>query len=141
MKRRSEHPGFTLTESVIAIVILSVAVPSMLWAVRQEHKSRVTPVMASKARWLATEKLEDLIADRHSTTRGYSYLTTGNYPSESPVSGFAGFTRSVALSETTADLVTAGTGYMKVTVTVGWTDGTGTPRTLALATVITDYTP
>lgn len=141
MTRHTTRRGFTLAEAVIAVVILAISVPSMLWAVRQEHKARVQPVMASKARWLATEKLEDIIADRHSTTRGYTYLTTSNYAAESPVSGFTGFTRSVAIAETAADLASAGTGYKKVTVTVGWTDGTGAARTLALATVITDYTP
>src|ERR1043165_5168889 len=102
--------GFTLIESIAAIIILTIAVPPLLWAIRQGHFQRVNPMMASKARWLATEKLEDIIADRHSTTRGYTYLTVGNYSTESPVSGFTGFTRSVSFTETGPDLVTAGTG-------------------------------
>lgn len=139
--RTRRRRGFTLTESVIAVVILGIAVPSMMWSIRQEHRARVSPLMASKARWLATEKLEDIIADRHSATRGYAYVVAGNYAAESSISGFPGFTRSVAIAETGADLVSAGTGYKKVTVTVGYTDGTGAARTLALATVLTDYTP
>jgi len=141
MRRTRQHHrrGFTLIESIAAVVILTVAIPPMLWAIRQGHTQRVNPMMASKARWLATSKLEDIIADRHSTTRGYTYLIAANYPAENPVSGFPGFTRSVAFSETAANLSSVGTGYMRVTVTVGWTDSTGTARSLAIATIITDY--
>jgi prepilin-type N-terminal cleavage/methylation domain-containing protein len=131
--------GFTLIEAAAAIVILSIAIPPMLWSVRQSHIQRVNPMMASKARWLATEKLEDIIADRHSSTRGYTYLINGNYPAETPVSGFTGFSRSVAFTETTANLVSAGTGYKRATVTVSWTDATSTVRSLALGTIITEY--
>ncbi len=138
---RKRPRAFTVTESVIAIVILSVAIPPMLWAIRQQQHDRVSPILASRARWLASEKLEDIIADRHSTTRGYSYLTSTHYPAESSITGFAGFTRSVAFNETTANLSTAGAGFMKTTVTVGWTDPGGVARSLSLATVITDYTP
>lgn len=131
--------GFTLIETIAAIVILTIAIPPMLWSIRQAQVQRVNPVQVSKARWLATERLEDIIADRHSTTRGYGYLITGNYPSEVPIAGFASFSRSVSINETAADLVTAGTGYKKATVTVNWTDATSTLRSLQLSTVITDY--
>ncbi|MBX3356891.1 MAG: prepilin-type N-terminal cleavage/methylation domain-containing protein [Phycisphaeraceae bacterium] len=138
-RRSPARRGFTLIEAIASMVILGIALPPMLWAVRQEHRNRISPLYASKARWLATEKLEDIIADRHSTTRGYAYLTAGNYPAEATISGYPGFSRSVALVETGPDLATAGTGYMKVTVSVTWTDSTGTSRTLPVSTVLTDY--
>lgn len=137
--RRSR--GFTLIEMILAIVVISVAFPPMLWAIQGAQATRVAPVLFSRARWLASEKLEDVIADRHAATRGYSYVLTGNYPAEAPVSGFTGFTRSVAVVETGPKFVVGGTGYKTVTVTVGWTDGRGTPQTLALSTVLTNYTP
>lgn len=136
---RLRRTGFTLIETIIAVVVLSIAVPSMLWSIQAAHKQRIDPMRTSKARWLAQEKLEDIIADRHSTTRGYSYVITGNYPAETPVSGYAAFNRSVTVSETAADLVSAGTGYKKATVTVTWNDSKGQSRSLALATVVTDY--
>lgn len=139
--RRFRRRGFTLIEAVAAIVILGIAVPPCLWAIRQAQIHRVSAMLPSKARWLAIEKLEDIIADRHSTTRGFTYLTGANYPNESSIAGSPGFTRSVSFTQTKADLTTAGTGYMKTTVTVGWTDTTGTARSLAISTVITDYTP
>lgn len=133
--------GFTLIETIVAVVVLSVAVPSMLWAIQDAQRSRVSPVMTSRARWLAMEKLEDALADRASSARGYAYVLTGNYPAEASVAGFAGFSRSVAVAETGPGFVAGGTGYKTVTVSVGWTDGRGVARTLALSTVLTDYTP
>lgn len=140
MKHHARH-GFTIIEAVAAVVLIGVALPPMLWALRQEHRNRVRPVLTAEAGWLAVERLEDIIADRHSTTRGYAYVVAANYPAEIPVAGFPGFSRAVAISETGPDLVSAGTGYKKATVTVTWTDGTGTSRTTSLATIVTDYTP
>ncbi len=138
---RHSHAGFTLIEAIIAMVILSIAVPSMLIAVRAAHEKRFRPVLASRARWLAAEKLEDVIADRHSTTRGFAYLTSSHYAAEQSIAGYPGFTRSVAFVQTGSDLVTAGAGYITVTVTVSWTDTGAASRSLALSTVLTDYTP
>ena len=138
-RRTLNRRGFTLIEAVSAIVILTIALPPMLWAIRDSHARRVNPMMSSKARWLASEKLEDIIADRHSTTRGYAYLNAGNYAAENPVFGFPGFTRTVSFSETVADLATPGAGYMRATATVGWTDATGVSRSLSLSSVITEY--
>jgi len=128
-----------MVEAIAAIVVLAIAIPPTMWAIREAHVQRVNPRMASTARWLAVEKIEDTIADRHSTTRGYGYVVNANYAAESPVTGFTGFTRSVSVTETGADLASAGTGYKRVTVTVGWTDATSTSRTLTLTTVVTDY--
>jgi prepilin-type N-terminal cleavage/methylation domain-containing protein len=137
----SRRRSFTLIESIAAVVILSIAVPAMLWSLHEAHAQRATPVMTSTARWLAMEKLEDVIADRHSSTRGYDYLVLGNYPAELPVSGFTGYLRMVTFNETEADLTTAGTGYMTVTVSIGWYDSAGDARTLSLSTVLTEYDP
>lgn len=133
--------GFTLIESVAAIVILAIAIPPLMWAMRDATVQRANPVLASRARWLAVERLEEVIADRHSTTRGYAYLLAGNYPDESPVTGFTGFDRTVDFTETGADLATPGSGYMTVTVTVTWNDGDGDAQSLAVSTVLTEYTP
>lgn len=139
MTSHRSSSAFTLIEAIIAIVILSVAMPPMLWAIRDSQTARVSPILTSRARWLATERLEDIIADRHSTTRGYSYVVSGNYPAEATITGFPGYTRSVAITETGAALATGGTGYKLVTVTVSWTDGRAQSQSLALSTVVTDY--
>jgi prepilin-type N-terminal cleavage/methylation domain-containing protein len=136
---QSHRRGFTLIETIAALLILSIAIPPMLFAIRDAHVQRVNPHLVSTARWLATEKLEDVIADRHSATRGYDHLIPGNYPAEPAVTGYPQFGRSVTLTETQADLSTAGNGYMTVTVTVSWTDATATSRSLVVSTVLTEY--
>jgi Tfp pilus assembly protein PilV len=133
--------GFTLIEAVIVIVLLGVGIPPVMMAIRDATQRRVDAVMQTRARWLAAERLEDILADRHSSTRGWSWITTGNYPAESSVTGYPGFTRSVSIVETGASLSGAGTGYRTVTVTVSWTDGQGRAQSLSLGTVVTDYTP
>lgn len=136
---RRRSTGFTLIEAIIAIVLLSISVPPMVWSLRQAHVQRVNPMMASQARWLATERLEDVIADRHSTLRGYDWVINANYAAEASVTGFPAFARSVNIVERAANLVSAGTGYKRITVTVSWTDATGVARNLAVATVVTEY--
>ncbi len=139
--------GFTLLETVSAIVILSVAVPPMLWAVTQAQRQRMNPLFASKARWLAVEKLEDIIADRHAPVRGYDYLIPGNYPDEnSPaITDYPGFDRKVIFpAETKADLSTTTPdplGYQIVTVKVTWTTSNGETAALTISTVLTEYDP
>ena len=133
--------GVTLIEAVAAIVIASIAIPPMLWALRGVHAARADLILTTRARWLAGEKLEDIIADRHAAARGFAYITTGNYPSEPGVSGFSNFSRSVSITETGASLVGAGTGYKEVAVTVAWIDGHSQPRSLSLRTILTSYTP
>ncbi len=140
--------GFTLIETIVAIVILAVAVPPMLWAVTESQRMRMNPMMASKARWLAVERIEDVIADRNSTTlKGYNWVVNLNdYVVENPgdITGYPGFSRQVALLETKADLSTTAPpplGYLTVTVTVGWVNAKGNNQTLDISTVLTEYTP
>ncbi len=139
--------GFTLIETIAAIIILAVAVPPMLWAVTESQRMRMNPLMASKARWLAVERIEDVIADRHSkTAKGYNWVVnTNDYVVENPgdITGYPGFKREVGLTETGADLGAplVGGGYLTVTVTVEWVDAKGDTKTLDISTVLTDYTP
>ena len=129
---RRTRRGFTLIEGVTAVVIIGTAMPPMMNA-----------VLASRARWLTCEKLEDVIADRHSTTRGYAYLIASNYPAEASITSFPGFTRSVTLLETSSNLTTptVGGGFMKVTVSASYSDASQVARTVSLSTVVTNYTP
>ena len=141
-RTRPSPRGFTLIEAITAIVVLAVAIPGMFWGIRDAQMRRVDPIQTSKARWLASEKLEDIIADRHSSTRGYAYVLSGNYPSEATVSGYTGFSRAVSITESGASLVAgSGTGYKRITVSVSFKDGRNITRTLSLSTVVTDYAP
>lgn len=136
---RHARQGFTLIEAIAAVVILGVAIPPMLWAVQEAQAHRLTPLMVTTARWLAAEKLEDVIADRFSPTRGYDYVIAANYPAEAAVASFPAFRRTVTIAETGADLVSPGTGYKTVTVQLTWTDAMRVSRTFTLKTVLTKY--
>ena len=131
--------GFTLIEAIAAVVVIGIAIPPMLWALSVSHAHRASQVLASRARWLAVEKIEDIIADRHSGSRGYPYVVQANYPAEPAVPGFEQFARSVSIQETGPDLASAGAGYKVVVCTVSYTDPTGRPVSLPISTVLTEY--
>jgi hypothetical protein len=134
------HPrrATTLVEAIACVVILAVAVPPMLLALRAGSLRRVAPIQAGIARWLIQERLEDIIADRHSTARGFPFLIPANYPDEPAIPGFPGFSRATSIADTGPDLASAGTGYKRLTVTVTWTDPTGQARTLQATTAVAD---
>ncbi len=133
--------AFTLIELLIAVVVLAVATPPLVLALSDASVRRASRTLDERARWLAAERLEEIIADRHSAARGYSYVTSGNYPAQSSISGFPGFSRSVSVTTTGANFAVGGTGYKTVTVTVNWTDPSGGAKSFALSSVVTDYTP
>ncbi|MCW5766242.1 MAG: hypothetical protein KIT68_09740 [Phycisphaeraceae bacterium] len=131
--------GLSLVEAAAALVVLAVAAPASLIAISDASVRRSAGVLAARARCLAVEKLEDVIADRHSATRGWSYIVGANYAPESPVDGFAGFSRTVAVQETGASLTGGGAGFKTVTVTVRWTDPRSGDQRTVLSTILTDY--
>lgn len=135
---RAFRPGLTLIEAVATVVIIAIAAPAVMWAMARGHDLRIGPVMVNRARFLAAERLEEVLADRFNTARGYTYVQTSNYTAENAVTGFAGLSRTTSVSETGASLSGSGTGYKTVTVTVGWFDRRGA-RSLKLSTVVTDY--
>lgn len=117
MNRRSGEQGFTLPEVVLILVIAAVAVLplAMLFAnssIRSGEAHSAT-VMAE----LAQAKMEEIAADKNSPSRGFSYLVSGNYPAESPVTAFPGYSRSVAFA---ADSVYDGVTFRTVSVTVSF---------------------
>src|SRR4051812_2089896 len=85
--------GLTLLEVVATIVILGIAAPALLMTVRDATVRRASVQQQTVARWLICEKLEDIIADRHSTTRGWTYIAAANYPAETTVNGFTAYSR------------------------------------------------
>jgi Tfp pilus assembly protein PilV len=116
MSALKRHPaGFTLIEIVLIIVIAAIAVLplSMLFANTSIRSSDARN--ATMAAQLAQAKMEELTADKNSPARGFSYLISGNYPAESPVTAFPGYSRAVAFApDSTYDGVT----FRTVTVTV-----------------------
>jgi len=137
----SRTRAFTLIEAIIAMVVIGVTMPAMLWALGQANLDRVSPIQASTAKWLAMEKLEDVIADRSDPSRGYGYIISSNYPNEAKIPNFPGYTRQVTIVETDALFTAGGVGVKTIAVTVKWAHGNGQPHTISLRTVVTDLTP
>lgn len=113
----SDQRGFTLPEVVLVLVIAAVAVLplGMLFAnssIRSGEAHNAT-VMAE----LAEAKMEEIAADKNSPSRGFSYLVGSNYPAESPVAAFPGYSRSVSFAP---DSVYDGVTFRTVSVTVAF---------------------
>lgn len=136
---RRVRSAFSLVELIAASVVLVVAVAPMFLALREAQLERAEAVLATQARFLAEERLEDIIADRHSASRGWSYLVSANYGPEWPVDDWPAFRRTTTLSETGADLVSPGTGFMVVSVEVSWDSPRHGERSLTVTTVLTEY--
>lgn len=139
--RRFRRRGFTIVEAICAITIMAVALPASLWMIRGATQRRVDPILAARARWLVVERMEQVLMDRHNSSRGYAYIDGSNYASEASVSGFSNMSRAVSVVETGPNLSSAGTGYKRVMVTVSFRDGRNILRTMGMSTVVTDYTP
>jgi Tfp pilus assembly protein PilV len=107
--------GFTLVEVVLILVIAAVSLLplSMLFATTSIRSGDAHN--ATVAAQLAEAKMEEIAADKNSPTRGFSYLTAGNYPAENPVPAFPAYSRSVAFAP---DSVYDGVTFRTVSVTV-----------------------
>lgn len=113
--RHGNTAGFTLFELVLVIVLLGTATLPLVTQFVETGRHAADGQSAASAVLLARERLEEAAADRDAPGRGYAWITTANYPAESPVAGFPGYTRTTAVSgDSTYDSVT----YKVVTVTV-----------------------
>jgi len=120
----------------MAMVILSIAMPPMIGAFIDASHQSIKPSFATVASFLATERMEEIIARRYRDNTGYDAIeTTINFPAENPVPNipvesllppkFSFFSRSVTVTFTDAALVAVGSdlGYKKVRVSVTWNNG------------------
>ena len=122
---RIRHRGTTIIELVMAIVILGVGLPPLMMAFAESARQSIEPVNATIASFLATERMENVIARRYKNSAGYDAVTAANFPAEIPVAGFTGFNRTVTFAELDSALNASGAplGYRLVTVTVTWNGG------------------
>ena len=120
--RRGKLRAMTIIEVVTATVILSVGLPPLIKAFADSSNQSHLPVNSTIASFLATERMEQVVARRYRNNTGYAALIAANFPAESPVTGFPRFSRTVTISEVTNALSPSGTavGYRKVRVTVTW---------------------
>jgi len=107
--------GFTLIELVLVIVIAGVALFPIAMMFASATANSPQPELVTQAVFLAQDRMENVLGDFHAPSRGYPYISTSNYPAETAISGFPGFTRSVFVS---ADSTFDGVTFKEVTVTV-----------------------
>jgi len=122
---KGKRGATTIIEVVMAIVILSIALPPLISSFVDASKQSILPANSAIASFLVTERMEEIIARRYRATDGYAAVSTANYPNETPVTGFPRFNRSVSVTFTDAALNTVGSdqGYKNVRVTVTWNSG------------------
>jgi hypothetical protein len=123
---RRRRKATSIIEIVMAIIILAVSVPPLMSAFTQSAHNTIHPTNATIASFLATERMEEIVARRYRATDGYANVTTANFPNEASVTNFTRFARSVTVSYVNSALASVGSdqGYKLVRVTVTWNSGT-----------------
>jgi prepilin-type N-terminal cleavage/methylation domain-containing protein len=125
--RNPQSNGFTLIETIITLVVLSIAMIGVLSVFTVGISKSANPVITDQAIQLAQEKMDIIMGDRLNSARGYGWITAAvnPYTAENPVTGFAGFSRSVniycvtaANLQTNAGAPPCASGYAHITVTV-----------------------
>ena len=151
MIRTPNSKGFTLIETIITLVVLSIAAVGVLSVFTVGIKGSANPLVVEQAVQLAQEKMDTIIGDRMNApptgTRGFGWIVPGNYNASPGVAvpGFSGFTRSESIyCVTAADLNTSigapggagcASGYTHVTVTVA----NALIGSVSVETIVTNY--
>jgi len=117
--------GTTLTELIIVIIFLGIALTSILLSFRTGLRSTADSGSLNLAAQLAEAKMEQIKSDK--AAYGYDYLVSQNYPEESDADGFSGYVRTVTITDYS--------DYKKVEVQV--THGNSTP--VKLVTLFANY--
>lgn len=90
--------GYSLIEIVVTIVFVGVAFPGLLAFFANIMTDSAESGVQTQAIVLTQSKMEEIAADKFSSTRGYDYITTsGQYPVET----IGQFTRTTTISDTT----------------------------------------
>lgn len=136
MKRLRNQKGMTLVESIFTTVLLGVGLLGGMLAMQNSVLHTVKGDMNTIATQLASEKVEQVLADR--AFNSFEYLDSDNYQSEQLDS--YGMTRWVSIIEVSADDLETpeeGSGLKKVDVTVAW--GNADTDQVTVTTLVTDY--
>ncbi|MBF0104168.1 MAG: prepilin-type N-terminal cleavage/methylation domain-containing protein [Deltaproteobacteria bacterium] len=131
--------GFSLMESLLSVVILSIIVMGGLGVTQGSLSRSVNREMSVVASQLANEKVESILADNQFV--GYSYIVEDSqtYAAETLTGDFEGYIRIVTITEVSAsDLTTPeeGSGIKKVDVVVRW--GTEDNQKVMVSTLVAD---
>lgn len=104
MRRRR---SLSLIEVVLAIVILGLAVPPLMFAMAAGIQQQAATLVQQDLSQLASERLWEIFADHADPTRGYTYIVNAAYPDEPTPRGLTGYARQTTIKEVSpADYVT-----------------------------------
>lgn len=115
MSRFRDRRGASLFELVMVILIIGAGVVPILGAYREAARQGPRGELQTRAAFLAAEKMEEILADRHSPSRGFAWLLPASYPAETAIAGFPGFRRDTAVGP---DVAVDGVTVRPVTVSV-----------------------
>jgi hypothetical protein len=121
--------GTTIIEVVMALTILGIALPPLIASFADASRQTILPAQATVASFLATERMEQIVARRYrgiyGGQRAYTAVSVAEFPDEVPVTGFTSYERRVTVTEIDHLLNPVGSpaGYRKVRVTVSWNGG------------------
>jgi hypothetical protein len=103
-----------MIEIITTILFIGIALPALLQLYSYIFINSSIYEIETKAVMLCNQKMEEIVTDKISPSRGYSWITTsGCYPVEA-LSG--GFTRTTLID--TAGKYFSGVSYAEVAVTV-----------------------
>lgn len=106
--------GSSMIEIITTLLFVGIALPALLQLYSYIFINSSVYEVETKAVMLGNQKMEEVITDKLSPSRGYAWITTsGRYPSES-LSG--GFVRTVVID--TAGKYFSGVSYAEAVVTV-----------------------
>lgn len=101
--------GYSLIELIIVIVILSIAIPMLVYMLGNLTVSSMNSEKRTQAVLLCQQKMEQIIADRWNPNIGFDNVIDARYPQEGQVAGFAEFSRSVQ----TVYVTRSGSGFVE----------------------------
>lgn len=110
----SSERGSSMIELITTVLFIGIALPALLQLYSYIFINSSVYEIETKAIMLCNQKLEEIVTDKLSATRGYSWVTTsGRYPSESISNGYV---RTVLID--TAGKYFSGVSYAEAVVTV-----------------------
>jgi prepilin-type N-terminal cleavage/methylation domain-containing protein len=120
--------GFTLIETIMSMVILSIAVMGVLKVFVAGMAPRNAPISIeiTLGNQLVQEGLEKIMAAHRNTSRGFDWIVTGNFPAETLTGGYS---RTTTISTWAGD--TDLTHFKQILVSVSHSG-----RTVASATTL-----
>ncbi len=122
----SGRRGLSLVEVVVAIVVLGLAVPPVIVQISVAARAQAVAVVEQNLNQLATERIGEVFADQVNKSRGFNYIQTAAYPTESAPRSMTGYTRQTEVREVSStDFVTPapGSGIKRFRVIVTGPDG------------------